>query len=228
MNTENLNLPPHIQAAIDAARQQQQAAATEVITPSDSTAVAAPAQAMPVGKRITLEDLATGTMAVDAFLKITHYGFTLGQVDKPFETPLKVKINMVENSGYTPNQTIKFGQNPVTYVKTYDEARTADGKSWPAELDRIRRIDPKASPYPAVDLVMTLLQDHNELKAGQTIGYTTATTSFKHFLAFAKKVAEAGLSGYEVEAVLKCLPRAKNGNKWGELEITLVGPADSE
>ena len=117
------------------------------VIPNQSTAVAMPT----AGKKLTMDDLATGTMAVDDFLKVSQFGLLVGkEAKKPVDT-FKAKIKMVEGVGYVPNLTIKFGQNPVNYVKTYDEAKTANGKSWQAELERISRIDSNAKPYPRRD-----------------------------------------------------------------------------
>lgn len=193
--------------------------ATDVAVVNTSTAVAMPS----TGKKLTMDDLATGTMAVDDFLKVSQYGLLVGkEAKKPVET-FKAKLKMVEGVGYVPNLTIKFGQNPVNYVKTYDEAKTLNGKSWQAELERISRIDSNAKPYPAADIALTLLEDAGAMKAGQCIGHTTATTSFKHFKKLVEEVREAGLTGKEVEVEVGYEARSKNNNNWGELKFKLIG-----
>lgn len=192
---------------------------TDVAVVNTSTAVAMPTG----GKKLTMDDLATGTMAVDDFLKVSQFGLLVGKdAKKPVDT-FRAKIKMVEGIGYVPNLTIKFGQNPVNYVKTCDECKTANGKSWQAELERIARIDSNAKPYPAADIAMTLLQDAGVLKAGQCVGHTTATTSFKHFKKLVEEVREAGLTGKEIEVEVGFEARTKNNNNWGELKFKLIG-----
>lgn len=186
---------------------------------TSSTAVAMPS----AGKKLTMEELATGTMAVDDFLKVSQFGLLVGKdAKKPVDT-FRAKLLMVEGVGYVPNMTIKFGQNPVNYVKTCDLARTANGKSWPAELERISRIDPNARPYPAADIALTLLEDAGVMKAGQSVGHTTATTSFKHFKKLCEDVTQAGLTGKEIEVEVGFEARTKNNNNWGELKFKLIG-----
>ena len=192
---------------------------TDVAVVNTSTAVAMPS----TGKKLTMDDLATGTMAVDDFLKVSQYGLLVGkEAKKPVET-FKAKLKMVEGVGYVPNFTIKFGQNPVNYVKTYDEAKTANGKSWQAELERIARIDSNAKPYPAADIALTLLEDAGTLKAGQCIGHTTSTTSFKHFKKLVDEVHNAGLAGQEVEVEVGYESLTRNNNTWGVLKFKLIG-----
>lgn len=192
---------------------------TDVAVVNTSTAVAMPTG----GRKLTMEELATGTMAVDDFLKVSQFGLLVGKdAKKPVDT-FRAKLLMVEGVGYVPNMTIKFGQNPVNYVKTYDLAKTANGKSWPAELERISRIDPNARPYPAADLALVLLADAGAMKAGQSVGHTTATTSFKHFKKLCEDVNQAGLNGKEVEVEVGFEARSKNNNNWGELKFKLIG-----
>lgn len=205
--------------ATHASNASSAAPVTDVAVVNTSTAVAMPTS----GRKLTMEELATGTMAVDDFLKVSQFGLLVGKdAKKPVDT-FRAKLLMVEGVGYVPNMTIKFGQNPVNYVKTYDLAKTANGKSWPAELERISRIDSNARPYPAADIALTLLADAGAMKAGQSVGHTTATTSFKHFKKLCEDVAQAGLSGKEVEVEVGFEARSKNNNNWGELKFKLIG-----
>jgi len=226
---QNASVESPVEAAVRMAREKAEALAAGAATYT-STAVGASqstAVAMPVsGQKITMEDLMTGAMVVDEFVKVDKYGLVVGKDAKPIEK-FKAKILMVEGRGYTPNQSIKFG-NPVQYLKTYDGAKAVNGKSWPAELDRIRQSHPDAREYPAADLVLTLLEDAGTAKAGQTVGYTTATTSFKHVVKLLQDCASKGLTGIEVEVEVGYIARSKNNNNWGEMVFKVIGPADEE
>lgn len=193
---------------------------TDVAVVNHSTAVAMP----PAGRKMSMDDPLPG-MVVDGFLKVSYFGLEAGKGN--LVKTIKAKMVASNERGFTRNLSIKFGQNPVNYVKTYDEARTADGKSWQAELDRISRIDPNAKPYPAADLVFTLLEDAGGFKAGTTVGYTTATTSFKHAVRLKQDIEAAGLWGIgaEVEVEIGFAPIEKKGNKYGEMTFRFMGPA---
>lgn len=211
-----------LNAAAQAANPQVIDAGTAVaVAPHTGTAVA-----MPAAQKLSMTDLMTGTLAVDEFVKVDKYGLVIGKNSKPIDS-FRAIIDLREGAGFTPCEVVKYGQ-PVVYCKTYDRTRTADGKSWLAELARIANIDQKARPYPAADLVMTLLEDAGTGKAGQTVGYTTATTSFKHVIALLKKAEEKGLNGERVEVKVGFVMREKNNNTWGEMTFELIGPADSE
>lgn len=228
MTTQNAAVESPVEAAVRIAREKAEAMAanastgTAVATTNQSTAVAMPAS----GQKISMSDLMTGAMVVDEFIKVDKFGLIVGKDAKPIDK-FKAKILMVEGRGYTPNQSIKFG-NPVQYLKTYDGAKAVNGKSWPAELDRIRQTYPDVREYPAADLVLTLLEDAGTAKAGQTVGYTTATTSFKHVVKLLQECESKGLVGEEVEVEVGYVRRDKNNNAWGEMVFKVIGPADSE
>lgn len=228
MTTQNAAVESPVEAAVRIAREKAEAMAanastgTAVATTNQSTAVAMPAS----GQKISMSDLMAGAMVVDEFIKVDKYGLVVGKDSKPIEK-FKAKILMVEGRGYTPNQSIKFG-NPVQYLKTYDGAKAVNGKSWPAELDRIRQTYPDVREYPAADLVLTLLEDAGTAKAGQTVGYTTATTSFKHVVKLLQECESKHLVGQEVEVEVGYIPRSKNNKNWGEMIFKVIGPADSE
>lgn len=216
----------HINASVEAARQaaQNQASAspsqnTAVATQTQSTAVAMPT----AGKKLSMDDLMIGQMVVDGWMKVSEDGLKVGEGSKYIEE-FEGIIDMTEGVGYTPQLTVKYGNSPVNYVKTYDQASTNTGKSWSEELVRIAQIDPKARPYPSADVIITLEKDAGTLKAGQTVGYALATTSFKHFATFLKEVKAQGLEGARVHVKVGYIARDSKGNKWGEAKYTLIGP----
>ena len=229
----------HIQDQIEAARLLAQAnasaaaAATAAAAAAADTAVAtvtpgANQVALPTaGKKVTMEDLMVGQMAVDGWMKVSFDGIKVGESKFIDEAGFTAIIDAREGVGYTPQLSIKYGQSPVSYLKTYDQVTASNGKSWPDELVRIGQQFPTARPYPSADVVAMLVNDTGTLKAGQNVGYALATTSFKHFANFLREVEAAGLKGERVLVQISCIPKEGKGNKWGEVKYTLIGPADA-
>lgn len=239
------NLDP-VAAALAAA--QQTAAATPAasigVSAADNggTAVAvAPAQGGQVttaqaGTALTMESLMMGSMSVDGWLKPKEYGLQVG--DNPgLTTSIKVVLDMTEGLGFVSKMAIKGG-NPAQYAYTTDLVNAVGGGSWNDAQARIRALDPKASPYRAVDLPFTLLEDvtvsppgapagTNQTvvaKAGQRMGYTTSTTNWANWETFYRECAAAGLIGKRVELEIGSQRRTnKNNNVWGVMTFKLVG-----
>lgn len=200
--------------------------AVAVMNETQSTAVAV----MPIaGASVSMEDLMNGAMVVDGWLKITPDGFKAGDGSKIFEE-FEFIIEMVEKKGFTAQTSAKFGQSPVSYIKTYDKdlsnARTVDGKSWTGELARAAQIDPRCKPYPSADLILKLANDAGTMKAGQLIGYSLSTTNFKHWVKLYRAVKEAGLMGESVLVKAKHIAESKKGVNWGEFDLQLIGSAE--
>lgn len=219
-----------IAQAVEQAKAQAAAQAANVgqavAVMNENTAVAV----MPVaGAKASMEDLMSGAMVVDGWLKISPDGFKAGEGSKIFES-FEFIINMVEGDGFTAQTSAKYGNSPVNYIKTYDKdlsnARTVDGKSWTAELARAAQIDPRVNPYPSADLIFKMTKDTGTMKAGQLVGYSLSTTNFKHWVKLYRAVKEAGLMGGPVIAKATHIAMAKKGNNWGEFDLQLIGSAE--
>lgn len=236
-----------IEAAMALARQQaaeaQAAASAGVVATANqptgtdvgfvkNTEVGFSTAPMPqAGERVTLDDLMSGMIAVDGWLKVTPDGLKVGDNAKIVDE-FNVIIDMTEGVGYIGQRTIKFG-DPVRYVKTYDKVlnehtKTSTGANWMAELARIAQISPKATPYPSADLCMMLDKDTGTMKEGELVGYALSTTNFKHFAKLRNEVKAAGLDGVRCLVKLTHKALSKDGRNWGEMKFTLIGPADTD
>ena len=228
-----------VAAAIAAA--QQTAAATPAananvgndVAVANSTAVGAVA---PKGNPLSMESLMLGSMSVDGWLKPKEYGLTVG--DSPILFPsAKVILDLTDGVGFISKMAIKGG-NPAQYAYTTDLVSAMGGGSWEAAQGRIRALDPKASPYRAVDLPFTLVDDITGTlpgapagtaptivaKAGQRLGYTTSTTNWANWEAFYRECQQAGLIGKKVELNVGSQRRTnKNNNVWGVMTFQLIG-----
>ena len=240
------NVDP-VAAAIAAA--QQQAAAT----PAPSTQASAPTSTevatLPSGGQVTtaqkgtplsMESLMMGSMSVDGWLKPKEYGLAVG--DNPgLVTQIRVALDLTDGAGFVSKMVIKGG-NPAQYAYTTDLVNAVGGGSWEQAQARIRALDPKASPYRAVDLPFTLLEDVKVVppgapadqakevaKAGQRMGYTTSTTNWANWETFYRDCAQKGLVGKRVELIIGSQRRTnKNNNVWGVMTFQLVGELVAE
>lgn len=248
-----------IEAAValaqQAAQNQPQAATTAqpgtAVTTQQGGAVAAPATP---GKRLTMEEMAIGSMSVDAWLKVNQHGLNIGDNPRlftPDEGGLIVDITMTDGSGFIPKKAIKGG-NPAQYAYTMDGVTAVGGGTWPEAQDRIRRLEPGKSinEYRAVDLPMTLVGEFKRVlvdgkptiqdvegdvrdktgavlaKAGDVLGYTTSTTNWANWEIFHREVASKALMGQRVRLYISAQPRKNNKNNvWGVVKFDLIGSA---
>lgn len=206
------------------------AQAAAAATPLPGTAVATQqtgAVATVAPQKLSMESMAQGSMAVDKWFKVTEDGLKIGD-SKLIVGPVLATIDMTEGSGFILKFAIKGG-NPAQYAYTTDMANAVGGGSWEGAQARIRALDPKASPYRAVDLPFTLVEEVKDMSgavvgaAGDVLGYTTSTTNWANWQQFHKEVAEAGLLGQRVTVKLTAQARTnKNNNKWGVMAFELV------
>lgn len=179
-------------------------------------------------KAPSVDDLMTGSMNVDGYLKVKENTLLIDNKPNLIET-IKVKIDMKELMPFTG---IKYG-NPVVYQKTYDGITAASGGSWADALAKAQRIDPQVRPYMGADLQMELTEDAKDVKgakvadAGLRLGHSTSTTNRNELASFLKTVKEAGYmnESVEVEIGFKRMTN-KNGQSWGLLTFKLLGVAE--
>lgn len=236
------NLDP-VAAAIAAAQQTAAATPAPTNTVTDvavagTTAVGAVA---PKGAPLSMESLMLGSMSVDGWLKPKEYGLVIGDNPALFATA-KVYLDLTDGAGFISKMAIKGG-NPAQYAYTTDLTSAMGGGSWESAQARIRALDPKASPYRAVDLPFTVAEDIVAVpagapagtpgtvlaKAGQKLGYTTSTTNWANWEAFYRECQQAGLIGKKVELTVGSQRRTnKNNNVWGVMTFQLVGEVVAE
>lgn len=208
------------QAAAEKATAAQAANLPATQAPAGSTALATPAS------RLTFDGISAGQMNVDLWLKVKEHGLIFGTSPVLVTEPVEVALDMKEA---TPNLSIKFGQNPPTYFKTYDGVNAAGGGLWADKVAQAQRADSKARPYPSADLPFLVINDVKGNKGetlatvGQRIGYSLSTTNFKEFDAFRLKLQAAGLA--EATVVVRLGAKAmnnKHGQSWGVLTFEFV------
>lgn len=178
--------------SIQDAINQAQAAASNFV-PAVAQSGGVPAQAPVKAAPLSVDDMMTGSMAVDGWLKVNYYGLFVGGDKTPF-TKLKLRLKL---SDVAYNYAIKFG-NPAQYLKTYDRVNCSTGGSWADAQARASRIDPKASEYRSADLPFVLTEDIKGangviLEAGKTLGHALSTTGWTAFSSLIKKLRDDGI-----------------------------------
>lgn len=216
--------------AIDALISGAQNAAGQIADgPSNLPAVAsnsnnAVATHQPAGAAaaMTLEDLAAGSMSVDAYLKVSYYGFTVGDDPTLFKSA-KVKIRPEE---VFPHKSIRITvANKTTYFRSANgQTELRSGKPWAQVKADAAKADPKCTgDYDAADVPFTLLEDLKDasgkviLEAGKRVGYTTSITGMKPFRDFTKKVLLKYDRDTDIVGEIGHFAKFENGNKWGFL-----------
>jgi hypothetical protein len=158
------------------------------------------------------------------YLKVNEDGIKIGK-DKTYMTGFKAKVLMVEDKGFQAKYTIRFG-NPAQYLSSYDGAICDKGGSWGDALAKAKMADPRAEPYPAVDVVLELIEEvalkDEKLAVGQKIGFNSSKTNFSEWADFYQSVAEAGLLGQTIDVQIGHKEINHNGNDWGVVTFELL------
>ncbi|MBD9544335.1 hypothetical protein IB276_33350 [Ensifer sp. ENS04] len=181
-----------IQAAI---QQAQNAAANLAASQAVSTQVAGTAVGAPVasGAPLGLDDMLSGGVAVDHWLKVTPYGLTVGDKTKPIDK-LEVYLDMAE---IAYSFQVKYTLNgKATYHRTYDRQTDSQGGLWIETMRKAQQIDPKAYEYRSAEIPVTATADiaHKDgssvaATAGERLGLTLSTTGWKQFQTFVRELA---------------------------------------
>lgn len=191
-----------IQDAIAAAKLAAQNSPSEIsgaLAGQELANVGGTAVGAPVGRGapIGLDDLMTGSMAVDGYIKLKEFGILVGS-DTKFHETLEVEIDL---SAIQYKYSVRWG-NPVNYASTYDRVTDSRGGSWLATLTKAQAVDPKASEFRSADIPFTLLEDvigkdgGVVFEAGKTVGHSLAITGWKGFAAFIKNLQNKGYDVY--------------------------------
>lgn len=234
-----------VQDAIDAATRvaaQSTSQASQAGAVVDQGANAnAVATHTPAGSALNMDDLMMGSMSVDGWFKPKEYGLAIGDSAALFSKAV-VMLDMTDGVGFVSKMAIKGG-NPAQYRYTLDNQTAVGGGTWPAAQAQIRALSPTASPYRAVDLPFTVLEDIMakppgagddvaatiQAKAGQRLGYTTSTTNWANWEAFYREVVQAGLKGKKVKLEIGSQRRTnKANNVWGVMTFKLIGEVEAE
>jgi len=227
-----------IQAAVAAALAAQNAAPATAGVPATQstpgTAVGAPGATPARGSAVSLQDMVTGSTAVDMYAKVDKRGIQLGDNSKFLCDELLVKINLSEVVAF---YGVRFGQgSSTTYKRSLDRmTEQVSGRAWSSIIAEAQQIDPKCKgDYSGADIPMTLLEEVDggknaePIEAGKVVGYTTSITGYKPFQTFASAMYKAGLGDIDLKVKITHKEESRNGNEWGILLFELVGTADND
>lgn len=220
--SDSVSLPDSVQKMLADA----QAAAALLASQQAANVGTALAPVAP-GRPMTADDLMTGDMSVDTWLKVKDTGIYIGQSKSALED-LIVEIDMAK-IGWC--MCIKGG-NPAVYKKTYDQVTTIGStKSWEASVAELQRIDPKARTYRSADIVMMPVNDVMDPKkpkevlveADKRLGHSLSTTNWGNFRAFYDDAKSKNLHTSVVKVRVGYESRSKPGvNDWGVLTFELI------
>lgn len=220
-----------VDAAIQAAKEQASKTPSEAPTidvypqtqPGSNVQHYAPARAM------TIDDVSSYSLDVDAFVKVTEHGLEIKGKNGLVES-LRVSID-TSLRGLAPFEGVRYG-NPAVYLKSYDRVKCATGGSWADALEKVRRIDGNIRPYEGADIKMVALEDIKNMKGevvaakGTLLGHSTSITNKANLVDFFAAIKDAGLRDEVVEVIISSERRTNNkGNAWGVLSFKLVGQA---
>lgn len=182
----------------DAIRQAQSAAADmasnqALSTQTSSTAVGA---ASDPGVPLGLDDMLSGGVAVDHWLKVTADGLKIGDKTKPLDT-IEVFVDLAE---VAYSFQVKYQLNgQAVYHRTYNRQTDSQGGLWIETMRKAQQIDPKAYEYrsaeiPLVAGVAIQAKDGtNAAEAGERLGLTLSTTGWKQYQTFVRELARKGI-----------------------------------
>lgn len=215
-----------VQDAINQAKQKaaEQAANAQVPATTSQSSAPAPYQAP---RKFTADDLAAGSMNVDAFLKVSEDGLKVG--DKPgLIDSIIVNIDM---STVQYCEAIKYG-NPAVYAKTYDGVKAVGGGTWSEAIARAQAAQPGCQPYNSADLTLILVEAAKSLKGdviaepNTKLGHSLSTTNRGNFAELLDKIEAAGLNKHAANVKVKITSEVrtnKKQQKWGVLKFDLLG-----
>ena len=214
-----------IQDAIDAAKKT---AATSVPQTIEGSANGVSTQrAAPLG----LDDMLSGAITVDAWIKVTEHGLTIG-TDRTLFDSIPVTLDM---KAVAYCYSVRFG-NPAQYEKTYDRNVSTKGQAWSQVLTKAQQVDEKASEFRSADLPFTLREDLKNKKgdvviaAGSSLGHSLSVTGWKAFQDFVTALQKANIDprSAEVDLDLGFEVRTNSKGTWGVLNFENPALAEDE
>lgn len=181
----------------------------------------------PPARKFTLDDIESGQLAVDDWLKVNKDGLGL-MIGKHTDLLKKIVVEIDFNE-VVACKVLKFGSSPVIYRKTYDGV-TVHGQtgSWDDAIELATRSDPKfRGAYPSAEVPMHVVEDiavdgKTLAAAGQVLGHALSTTSFAEWLKFRKSLNEDEKEG-RVSVEVSFARRTGNGNTWGVMTFKNLG-----
>jgi len=174
---------------------------------------------------LSVDDMLMGGLAIDAWLKVSKFGITIGEDATIFDT-IPVELHFAEVQ-YCFG--VRYG-NPATYAKSYDHVTDTKGRLWYEVLRLAREVDPEAAEFPTADLPLVscgALRDRKGellVDAGDVLGHSISITGWKFFQRFLRTAQRSGID-IHVGAVRLDLGFAAQSNQkgdWGVLTFSNI------
>lgn len=245
MDQINAQIAAATQAAAAGAQQLAPAAAPGYGAPAQP-AYQAPAQVQP-GRPVTLgEMLAQGGMKVDLYITPKEAGIVVGKDGKNTVEELEVEFKL---SDVVPFFGLRYGANPVTYLRSYDRMTEARSKKpWSQCQSEAQAADPKCrGDYPAVDIPFVyvgndIVAEKGEnkgkplVKNGQRLGWSSSITNYGEFSSFIKPYEDLRAQGQlpadlRLRGKLVHKPAEGGGQSYGKIDFVdfiAVGIGDAD
>lgn len=220
-----------VQEAIKAAQEQSSKAVATVEKSASNNAV----QNYEAPRKFTLDDLDSGSLAVDGFVQSKFEGLAFKMQDENLTKGSTIVeealVTLTASENITVFEGAKYGK-PTVYIKTFDGRKEArSGQDWSVAMEKAKLADANVYSYKGADIEMKAYEDIKDLKgkvvvpAGTSLGHSSTPTGLKSLKALRKAIEAAGLVDELVVVKLTNTPQSKNGNDWGILTFELVGPA---
>lgn len=216
-----------IQDAIDAAKANAANSVPQTIEGTTGGQVSTQRSA-PLG----LDDMLAGGINVDAWIKVTEHGMTIG-TDRTLFDSIPVTLDMTQIA-YA--YSVRYG-NPATYEKTYDRVTSTKGQPWPTVLQQAKAKDDKASEFRSADLPFKLREslmnkkgDATVIESGSTLGHSLSVTGWKSFQDFVTNLQKLGIDPRSsvVDLDLSFEVRTNAKGTWGVLKFDNPAVAEDE
>lgn len=143
---------------------------------------------------LTVDDMLMGGLAIDAWLKVSKFGMTIGEDATIFQT-LPVELHFAEVQ-YCFG--VRYG-NPAIYAKSFDHVFDTRGRPWSEVLRLAREIDPDTSDFPTADVPFVALGALRDRKGdilvepGDVLGHSISITGWKFFQRFLRSAQRTGI-----------------------------------
>ena len=174
---------------------------------------------------LTVEDMLSASLTIDAWLKVSKFGLTIGEDTTVFDRIL-VDLHF-EDIQYC--FAVRYG-NPAIYAKTYDRVRDLLGRPWDDVCHNARLVDPQAGEFPSADVPFIARQDLRDrtgeiiVHEGDVLGHSISVTGWRVFRRFLKDAERAGIDIRHgtVRLDLGSEPQKNDKGEWGVLTCRVV------
>jgi hypothetical protein len=149
--------------------------------------------ALPVAP-LTVDDMLVGGLAIDAWLKVSKFGITIGEDSTIFDSvPVELNFSEVQYCF-----GVRYG-NPAIYAKSFDHLTDTRGRLWRDVLRLARHVDPEVNEFPTADVPFVscgTLSDRKGqalIEPGDVLGHSISITGWKFFQRFLRTAQRSGI-----------------------------------